>query len=220
MAPPNRRLLVSTVLRPLGEHLVMLAQPTTDDLCIDLGCTGGVMPALLGRTGHRCIAVAEDPDHLAETAEELSVLHLPRVDLLRARSDALPLRDGCVQVVTSLFALPQQPDAAAAAATLRELLRILDPLHGRLLCALWTAGDDGTPIVGRRLDTAPLLAAAPNRARIAVIRDVARFDGVDHYRAAVSPAQVSGDVERWTARDGTLRIPTETVTLAVSPARW
>jgi SAM-dependent methyltransferase len=208
----HSRLLVPSLLRPFGEHLAALVQPEPGDVCVDVGGAGGVMPALLARVARLCVAVDDDAEVLAE------LRHRAAVAVVRARGDALPLRDGCAQVVTSLFALPPQPDAAAT--TLRELLRVLDPQHGRLVCALWTAGDDGTLLAGRRIeDTTPLLAAAPSRTRIEVIRDVARFDGVDHYRAAISPALPGGDVARWTAYDGTLRIPTQTVTLLVSPAR-
>ncbi len=208
---------MQSLLRPLGEHIVTTLTVQPDDVCVDVGCDGAVMAALLARAGGRCVAVDDDTEVLAETRDELSMLHLDgRVALLRARGDALPLRDGCAQVVTSLFALPLR--SGDPITTLREMLRVLDPQHGRLICTLWVAaGDQATPIAGRRLDTTPLLAAAGGRARIEVVRDVARFDGVDHYRAAVSGPEPT--LTQWTAPDGTLRIPTQTVTLAVSPGR-
>jgi SAM-dependent methyltransferase len=215
----HSRLLVPTVLRPIAEHLAALAQPAADDVCVDIGCDSAVMAALLGRTARRFIAVDDDVDVLADVREELSMLHLDGgVALLRARSDALPLRDGCAQVVTSLFAQAQHRDPIGA---LRQMLRILDPQRGRLVCALWTdAAGQTTPIAGRRLDTATLVKATGGRAHIEVVRDVARFDGVAHYRATLPGRDTEQEaLEPWTAHDGTLRIPTETVVLAVSPGR-
>lgn len=203
MARLHSRLLVPALLRPIGEHLVSDLAPRRDERCVDAGCENGVMAALLGRASDTCVAVHADAEVVAETREELSMLHLDHVDVLRARLDELPLGDDCAQVVASLFALTFEPDPAR---TLGELLRVLDPDRGRLACALWC------DFAGRRIDTAPLLGVAGGGARIETMRDVARFDGVAHYRVAVGEHAPPLEAA-WTAADGTLRIPTETAVL-------
>lgn len=174
------RLLVQSVLRPLAEHINAELQPRPGEVCVDV-----------------------DRDALLGTRDELAVLHLGNLFLLRAHTAALPLREGCAHVVTSLF-----PHHAGAA--LPEMLRILHPQQGRLACALWTE-HDGVVIAGRRIDTASLLTTP--HTRLEAIADVARFDGVAHYQAATGSGASQDQLAPYTAPDGTLRIPTRTVTL-------
>ena len=172
---------MQSVLRPIAEHIRAELQPRPEEVCIEV-----------------------DREALIGARDELAVLHLGNLILLRAHADALPLRDGCVHVVTSLF--PDQADAV-----LPEMLRILRPQRGRLACVLWTE-HDGAVIAGRRIDTAPLLQRGA-ALRIDSIADVARFDGLAHYRTATGRDATPHDLAPYTAPDGTLRIPTRTVTL-------
>jgi SAM-dependent methyltransferase len=231
----NSRLLVPTVLRPFGEHLLDIAAPQRGDVCVDVGCAGGVMPALTARIGSVCLAIDDDGDVLIETRDEMAMLGLDNVVTVRARGDALPLRDGCAQVVTSLFSLAQQRDPVAA---LREMLRIVDPQRGRLACALWSepaavphldalaaAGDAtarGATTFGHPLAAEHLVeqAGGGGRVQVARIHDVVRFDGAAHWWAAMGVdasdevrSQCEDVLRPYTAVDGTLRIPTEAVLL-------
>jgi len=199
------RLLVPTVLRPFGEHLAAIVAPQPGDVCVDLGGDEGVMAAMLARAAGVCHALADS------------------------------LGNGGAQVVTSLFALADEPDPAA---TLREMLRVLDPQRGRLGVALWSepgavphldaltpcapravaaATRFGFPLAAERLVEA---AGGAGRVRIARIHDVVRFDGVAHWWAALGGD--AGDTRRaegesrlasFAAADGTLRLPTEAVLL-------
>jgi ubiquinone/menaquinone biosynthesis C-methylase UbiE len=204
------RLLVATVLRPFGEHLAAIVDAQPGDVCVDVGCAGGVMPSLLARTAHACIAAGGSPQALAEARDEMSMLHIDNVTLLRARGEALPLRDGCAQVVTSLFTMG---DGAAAVETLGEMLRVLDPRGGRLACALSAeivpgltlgTGDDGQA-----------LASIERRIRVMTVRDVARFDSIQLFSAAkgCSDRGVLRRASAHIAPDGTLRLPVDVVTL-------
>lgn len=226
------RLLVPAVLRPFGEHLAAVARPRSGDVCVDIGHNGGVMPALLARVARLCVAVGEDTDALREVREELDMLHRPATAVLRARIDVLPLRDGCAQVVTALFSLPDAPDPVAA---LREMLRVLDPQHGRLAAAMWSepgavphlaaaASPDAAHAYGYPLAAERLVEQAGGEGRITVARihDVVRFDGVAHWWAAVGdasremPDAAAELLAPYTAADGTMRIPAEAVVLTTA----
>jgi SAM-dependent methyltransferase len=225
MAPQYGRLLVPALLRPFGEHLAAIVHAEPGDVCVDVGCEGGVMPALLGRTARTCIATSGDTQTLDDARDELEMLHLQRIALLRAHADALPLRDGGAQVVTSLFSLPHQPDPAA---TLREMLRILDPRRARLAVAMLSGPDAlcAAPIFGAPPAAEHLVERAGGAGRVTVsrIHDVARFDGLAHWWAAVAddtPEHARAHAEErlrpYVAADGTMRIPTEAVLLSAGP---
>jgi len=235
MAPLHGRLLVPTVLRPFGEHLAALAGPAGGDVCVDVGCEGAVMPALLGRSNARiCIAASDAAETLDDARDELSLLHVQNAALIRAHADALPLHDGCAQVVTALFSLPHQRDPVAA---LREMLRILDPHHGRLAVAMWSepgavphlsaaGGEDGPAHAFGHAGAAEHLveqAGGTEGITVSRIHDVVRFDGLSHWWAAVAgdtpappPARAAEILQPFVAPDGTLRIPCEAVVLATT----
>jgi hypothetical protein len=206
---PHSRLLVPAMLRPFAEHLVALLRPSSGDLCVEVAADTGVMSTLLARTGATCIAADDDADALADLRDEAAMVHLGNLHTVRAPSAALPLPDGAAQVVTSLFTLTDEPDPAA---TLGEMLRILDPRQGRLACALWT---EGAVRLGRRLGPA-WAAALRAPLELVAIRDLARFDGVEHLRAALGEATDDDDLRPHAAADGTLRIPTTAVVLLAS----
>lgn len=224
----HARLLVPTVLRPFGEHLAAMVQPQAEDVCVDVGCQGGVMPALLGRAARLCVAVSDDADTLDDARDELELLHLRNVAPLRAHTGALPLRDGCAQMVTALFSLAQQPDPVAA---LREMLRILDPQRGRLAAAMWSEPgavphlaalhDDRAHAFGAPGAAEHLVEQAGVEGRVSVsrIHDVVRFDGLSHWAAAVGGDAHAAEplLRPYVAADGTMRIPAEAVVLTTAP---
>ena len=207
MARLHSRLQVPGVLRPFGEHLAAIVQPNEDDVCVDAGCDGAVMLSLLSRRARTCIGVDDDGEVVRDSAEEMALLHAGSAHVLRARCEALPLRDGCATVVTSLFALGHEPRPAAS---LRELLRVLDTHRGRLAVALWSEPDAAPHIgalttalervtgaipsllqqatqFGYPLAAEHLVASARGEGRVAVerVHDVVRFDGVAHWWAAM-----------------------------------
>lgn len=215
------RLLAESVLRPFAEHLAAMVQARPGEVCVDASGDGGVMPALLGRAaGDRglCLAVNADSDVLSDVADEAALLRLDHtVRPVRAHLAALPLPTGSAQVATSLFALAHHADPAAA---LQELLRVLDPEHGRIACAAWSEPDasphEGALLAALREATGRvpdalargLLLGFPNAAEQLLVRagggasaqvlrihDVVRFDGLGHYWAAmVSERPLAGEV--------------------------
>jgi hypothetical protein len=196
------RLLVPALLRPLGEHLLAMLRPEPGDLCVELGGTAGVMPVLLARRSRECVVVADDPEVLGEVRDEAAMLHLDNVIPVLSRGDALSMPDGIVQVATSLF-------VPLTAETLDELLRVLDPRRGRLACAVRVELPGVT--LGGEVPDVPA-----DRLRLVGIRDVARFDGEQHYRAATgAPETVRLDAVA--AVDGTIRIPVEAAVLTRLP---
>jgi hypothetical protein len=194
MARPDLRLLVPSLLRPIGVHLVAMLQSQPGDLCVDVGGTASVMAILLARTAREVVVVAESPDVLGAVRDEAALLHLGNVIPVLQRTDALSMPDRIVQVVTSLF-------APITAETLRELRRVLDPQRGRMACAI------AVELPGLRLGS-----AQPDALGNSVIRDVARFDGEAHYRAATGADQ-SVNLDQYTAFDGSIRIPVEVTVL-------
>jgi hypothetical protein len=123
----------------------------------------------------------------------------------RALDDATELPDGGAHVITSLF-------APLTSARLDEILRTLDPHRGRIACAVFAELVPGITL-GAPLDAANL----PPALALTSIRDVARFDGLDHFAAAMNvnafSTQTSINLAHHTAPDGTLRIPVEATVL-------
>jgi hypothetical protein len=185
------RLLVPTLLRPIGEHLLAMVRPQPGDLCVDVGGACGVMPLLLARQAREVVVVADSPDALGELRDETDVLHVDNVVPVLQRSDALSMPDGIVQVVTSLF-------APLTAETLAELRRVLDPHRGRIAWAV------SVQLPGVRIGGDP-----PSGVDTVRVHDVARFDGVAHYQAATGARGASDALLPFTAPDGTIRIPIE-----------
>jgi hypothetical protein len=176
-----------------------------------------LVPALLRPFGEHLVAMlAPQPDDVCVTlGDEFGVMSalLARVAPREciALDDATELPDGGAQVITSLFA-PLTP------ATLDELLRILDPHRGRIACAVFAELIPGIAF-GAPLDAANV----PPALALTSIRDVARFDGVNHFAAAMDVNEFSPETAKnlavHTAPDGTLRIPVEATVVMKAPAR-
>ncbi len=84
---------------------------------IDLGCgRGGALEQLGAAVAH---PVGVDPDH-----ESLVEHRLPDLPRIAATADAIPLANGCADVVISSWVLEHLPDPAR---TFREVARVLQP---------------------------------------------------------------------------------------------
>ncbi|MGH7722281.1 MAG: hypothetical protein ACRENL_05525 [Candidatus Dormibacteria bacterium] len=201
--PPPGRSLAAAVHRPLAEQLAALAAPGPDERVLELGAGDGELTErLLGATtGSGTVEVQVRPWNLA-------------------------VADGTFDLAVSLLAL--HPDQELAA-VLSELARIAmraqvavwtdGATHENALRAAWhdVAGEDlaATTLPERS-------APAHDGWRQSRLRDVARFDGVDHALVALTaergisvPAGVrtalrdrlAHHLAACTAADGTLRIP-------------
>ncbi|HEY6379090.1 MAG TPA: methyltransferase domain-containing protein [Candidatus Dormibacteraeota bacterium] len=251
MAPLFGRGLAGPVLRPLAERLIDAARLREGDrLILDAPCDGGVLSAALARSiaaDVRVVAVDADAEAL-----EAAGAAGPRAQLVRADPAQLPLAAGIVDVALSLLTLAHQRDPAAVVAACASTLRP----EGRLIAAVWgeraavphlsalsgalhsTLGHTPTDVEDALALGAPgaleTLAARVGMTGVRVLRlrDVARFDGVDHLwsvhgtgRLAPHAGELDEDAERAvrhelagrlrrvTAWDGTLVVPVEIAVL-------
>jgi SAM-dependent methyltransferase len=251
VAPLFGRGLAAAVLRPLAERLIDAAQLRGDDRRIlDAPCDGGVLSVAIARsTPSEVHVLAADAD--AEALREAAAAG-SRARLVRADPARLPVTPGSVDVAVSLLTLAHQPDPAAVIASIGSALR----RGGRLVVAVWGERAAVPHLValsgalhaslghapreveaGLALGAPGALEALAARAglvavRVDRLRDVARFDGVDHLwavhregRLTPHAAELDEDSERAvrhdlasrllpvTSRDGTLVIPVEIAVL-------
>lgn len=238
--------LARPVLRPLAEHLVSVARPREGDIILNSPCGSPALATVLRRICPSALVVALDGDRrvLAECAAAQLGIRVLCGDPARP-----PVARGSCDMAISLLTLPHTVDAVA---TLRAVLTTLRS-GGRLVAAVWgeraavphLAALEAT--LRTALGHAPAhleealslgvagrlehLAATAGLAevRVACLRDVVRFEGVDHLWAALcatgplAPAVTGLAVTRATAaradlaarllpvtnNDGTLVIPVE-----------
>ena len=237
MEPRYGRLYANAVLRPLAEQVVGILDVQSGATVCDVMCDGGTLGVALGRaagaTGN-VVLVDTDPELLRRAADEASESGAS-VSTTLAIDDASPLLDRSCDQVASLctlgfwdgdvLAVAQRAirppgraavltwgaDAplheAALAKALHEILGMTSPFLTRCL-----AGPDPRHPAGWEL---------------VPVRDVARFDGISMYWAAMVTerpiaaelahqpddvlralrAACQDELEPWIGADGTMRIP-------------
>ncbi|HSK33882.1 MAG TPA: methyltransferase domain-containing protein [Propionicimonas sp.] len=110
------------------EPLLDALDPQADETLLDVGTGAGAVAAAVHRRGCAVIAVDPEADML-----ELAGVAAPGAALVRAALPFLPLPDASVDVVVANFVLNHVPDAGAAMAELRRVLRP----GGRLGASAW-----------------------------------------------------------------------------------
>lgn len=105
--------------------------------CIDVGAGDGSMAELLAPRCELLTCVDPNPAMVAAAVKRIETLKLPRVSVLSAGGEAIPLPDACADSVLFLQSLQYIPEPAAA---LREAIRLLVP-DGRLLVLTLVAHD-------------------------------------------------------------------------------
>lgn len=248
------RLHVPALLRPWAERLAAeLLRPEPGSTCVDMPCGDGVLAAALGRRGARVAAFDTDVGAVAACAEMATALGLASVEAVVLAHPADAPR-GVAAACGSLFALTRRADPAA---WLQAGAAALVP-GGRLAAAVWGAPGSVPPVdhvlaalaavTGGRpptLDAALSLgrpgaleavaaAAGLPGASVERLRDIARFDLVEHLLAVVSSAfaleahlealdeaalaalleALSQRLLPYAAWDGTLLVPVEAVVLS------
>lgn len=93
------------------------AAPREGAVLVDIGCGAGLLAPHLAGTGYRHVGVDLTASALAQAAAH-------GVTVLRGDAGAVPLRDGCADVVVAGEILEHVPDLAAA---VREACRLLRP---------------------------------------------------------------------------------------------
>jgi SAM-dependent methyltransferase len=124
--------LLAPELLPAAAAVVECAAPRIGECVLDVGCGTGNAALLAAQQGARVIAV--DPaERLLELARsEAAALELD-VEFLGGDAAALPVADGGIDVVLSVFGVIFAPDPAAAAA---EIARVSSPA-GRIALSAW-----------------------------------------------------------------------------------
>jgi SAM-dependent methyltransferase len=256
MTDTDSRLHVAALQRPWAERLVAdVLRPRQGETCLDMPCGDGALTAALARAAGpagRVIALDTDPDAVTSCQAAVTTLGLVAVDVGLLDPRARPPRD-VADVAGSLFTLAHRPAAADLLAAAAEALRP----GGRLGAAVWSAPGTVPPIdhliaalaaVGGGAPPALVAAlslglpaaleavaaqAGLEGAQVVRLRDIARFNGVDHMVATLSSAYgLDGELDSldeagfaavmetlgqrllpFTAWDGTLLVPVEALVL-------
>jgi SAM-dependent methyltransferase len=122
-------------LLPVAELVVDRAAPRAGERVLDLGCGTGNAAIAAARRGASVTGV--DPaERLLGVARERAAAEGLDATFLAGEAARLPLADGSVDAVVSVFAIIFAPDPEAAVA---ELARVAGP-HARLALAAWIPG--------------------------------------------------------------------------------
>jgi SAM-dependent methyltransferase len=147
--------IIAAELLPAAAAVVDHAAPRTGERVLDLGCGTGNAAFLAAQRGARVIGV--DPtERLLDIARSEAAARSLDVEFLAGDAGALPLGDGDVDVVVSVFGVIFAPDAAAAAA---EIARVSSPA-GRIALSAWIPRGP-VPAVLRLCGQAMAAAGAP-----------------------------------------------------------
>ena len=123
---------VAAQLLPAARVVVDSAGLRPDERVLDLGCgTGNAALLAAERTGE--VTGVDPAARLLEIARAQAAREGKKVTFLPGEAASLPLGDGAVDVIVSVFALIFAPDPGAAAA---EMSRVLAP-GGRIVLSAW-----------------------------------------------------------------------------------
>jgi SAM-dependent methyltransferase len=139
-------------LRPAAEEVVALAAPARGERLLDVGCGTGNGSLLAVQRGAQVTGV--DPAaRLLQVARE----RVPGGEFLGGEAAALPLPDGAVDLVISVFGVIFAPDASEA---LGELARVCTP-SGRIVLSAWLPGGAVADVMRARAEALGTVPARP-----------------------------------------------------------
>jgi ubiquinone/menaquinone biosynthesis C-methylase UbiE len=123
---------IAEQLLPAAEQLVALAAPRAEETVADLGTGTGNGALLAAERGARVVGI--DPaERLLSVAAERARERGLDLDLRVGAAEEIPLEDGSIELVTSIFGVIFAADAEAAAA---EMARVAAPA-GRIVLSAW-----------------------------------------------------------------------------------
>jgi len=139
-------------LLPAAEELIAVAAPRPGETVADLGTGTGNGALLAAERGARVIGV--DPaERLLSVAAERARERGLDLDLRVGAAEEVPIEDGAVDLVTSVFGVVFAADAEAAGA---EMARIAAP-RGRIVLSAWLP--EGAIAAASKLNRAAVAAA-------------------------------------------------------------
>lgn len=122
-------------LAPVAQVVVERASPRPGERVLDLGCGTGNAALLAARAGATATGVDPAPRLLQVARERARAAGLD-VDFRTGEAASIPLADGSVDVIVSVFAVIFAPDPVAAAS---EMSRALSA-DGRIVLSAWLPG--------------------------------------------------------------------------------
>lgn len=143
-------------LAPVAEVVVAAAAPQPGERVLDLG-TGTGNAALLAAARHASVIGVDPAARLLEVARARAADAGLDATFALGEGAAIPVDDGTVDVVISVFGVIFAPDAAAAAA---ELARVVAP-DGRIVLSAWLPGGAVGEVVRMSRQTAMAALGAP-----------------------------------------------------------
>lgn len=122
-------------LAPAARVVVDHARLQPGERVLDLGCGTGNAALLAARAG--AVVTGVDPaPRLVQVAQRRAEAEGASIDFRSGEAGSIPLGDGSVDVVVSVFAVIFAPDPGAAAA---EMSRVLGA-NGRIVLSAWLPG--------------------------------------------------------------------------------
>jgi SAM-dependent methyltransferase len=119
-------------LRPAAEIVADHLAPGPNEVVLDLGCGTGSAAMIAASRGARVAGVDPAP-RLLETGRATAAAARLDADFILGNAADLPVPDGSVDAIVSVFGVTFAPDAMAAAA---EIARVMKP-GGRIALSAW-----------------------------------------------------------------------------------
>ncbi len=147
---------VAAQLLPAADAVVARCRPRAGEHIVDLGCGSGNAALLAARSGCRVTGIDPSPRLLDVARAEASARGV-EAEFLTGLAEAMPLPDGSVDAIMSVFGLIFSADAPAAAA---EIDRVLRP-EGRAVFSAWRPGGPIAETAQRRRDAVAAALGTP-----------------------------------------------------------
>jgi SAM-dependent methyltransferase len=148
---------VAGQLGPAAATVVEHCRPQPGEHVVDLGCGTGNAALLAARAGCRTTGIDPSPRLLDVARAEASARGVD-AEFLTGQAEDMPIEDGSIDAIVSVFGLIFCADAEAAAAEIDRVLR----RPGRLVFSAWLPGGPIGEQARRRRDAVAAALATPS----------------------------------------------------------